>query len=106
MGRDGFAAADFAGTFVGFGFQIDLFLAEAERFRESRAHGWEMRTEFRAFANHHSIEVGDAQMLFVQELSGVFKEQQAGCALPFWIRVREMSADIAKASGAEQCVAQ
>jgi hypothetical protein len=65
-----------------------------------------MRTEFRALADHYGIEVGDAQVLFVQELSGVFKEKQAGRAFPFWIGVRKMRADVAKACGTEQRVAQ
>src|SRR5260221_14739965 len=65
-----------------------------------------MRAEFWAFQDDNGVHVFDGEMFFVEKFTGVFKKLQAVRALPLGIGVREMCADVAKPSGAQQRVAE
>ena len=65
-----------------------------------------MRAKLGAFQNHHSIDVLDNEMLFVQEFSGVLEKQQAVRALPLGIAVRKVRADVAEPRSPQQRIAK
>src|SRR5260221_4793856 len=65
-----------------------------------------MRAEFWAFQDDNGVHVFDGEMFFVEKFTGVFEKLQAVRALPLGIGVREMRADVAKPSGAQQRVAE
>ena len=55
-----------------------------------------MRPQFRPLANHHRVQMIDAQAAFVEQSPRVFEKNQARRALPLRIGVRKMRADIPK----------
>jgi len=106
VGGDGFAPADGVYAFVGFGLEVDFFGGNAQRFGEGFAHFGEMRAEFGAFEDDDGVHVFDGEMLLVEKFAGMLEKLQAVGALPLGVGVRKMRADVAKARGAEQRVAE
>src|SRR5580693_5161263 len=104
--RNRLTAPDFARAFIGLRFQIDLLSGYAQRFRQSRPHGREVRPQFRPLADYDRIEMRDAQLALVQQFPRVLEKQQTRRALPLWIRIRKMSADVTKSRRAKKRVAQ
>ena len=106
MAGDRFSAADFADALVGFSLQADAVNSHAERLRDCATHGGKVRTKLGAFADHHRIDVNDAETASFEQLAGVLEEKEAGRVLPLRICVREMRADVAEGGGTEKRVAE
>src|SRR4051812_37942852 len=61
LGRDGFPAANCVDSFICFCFEIDAERLDFQGTGKRVAHGRKVRTEFRLFGNHNSVNVADVQ---------------------------------------------
>src|SRR6266568_2419204 len=104
--RDGFAAPDRVNAFIGLGFQMNFFRANAQRLCQRLAHLREVRSQLGLFRNHHRIDVLDREMLFIQQLFCMFQEEHAVRALPLWIGVRKIRSDVAEPRRTQQRIAK
>ena len=103
---DRFAAADRIHAFVGLGLEVNFLCWYAQRFGQDFPHSWKMRSQLRALENHYSVDVLDRKMLFVEKLARVFEENQAVGALPLWIVVWKMRANVTQPGSAKQRIAK
>src|SRR6266849_9930803 len=105
MRRNRFPPPDRVNAFVGLGFQMNLFGADAQRLCQRLPHLREMRPQLGLFRNDHRIDMLDREMFLVQQLLRMLQEEHAVRALPLWIGVRKMRPDIAKPRRTQQRIA-
>src|SRR5260370_945195 len=106
MRRNRFPPPDRVNAFVGLGFQMNLFGADAQSLCQRLPHLGKMRPQLRLFSNHPRIDMLDHKMLLVQQLLRMFQEKHPVRPLPLWIGARKMRPDTANPRRTQQRIAQ
>ena len=104
MHRDRFVAAQCVDLLVRFTFDADGGHVDADRLREIRAHGGNVRRQLRALGDDDGIDVRDRVACGADDRDRAFQQLDAVRAFPFRICVGKVLPDIAGGCRAENCV--
>ena len=102
--RQRLAAAGGVDAFVGLALDGDRAGVDAERAGQRGLHRRRVRTDLRAFGNHHDVDVDDLPAGVPDARRGVGQQHQAVGVLVARIRVGEQPADVAEVGRAEDRV--